>query len=380
MQAKISAKTVAKLQPGQTISDTEIRGFDARRWDTGAITYSLRYRTRNSERKRLLIGTHGNITPDEARKLAKQRAGEVAGGADPAAEIKQAAAITGKTVSAVWDEYAKRELVKKRSADEQRRSFDRLVRPRLGDRSIYDLRRSDMVKLGDYVEDNHGRVMADRMLAYLSVCFRWQQVRDEDFVSPIITGMRRTTAKELARDRILTDDELRSIWKATDEGAYGALVRFLLLTAARLSEAADMVWNELDDATWTLPAARNKTKVELVRPLSKAALAILTALPRNGGRVFTIKSKHITGFSDHKMRLDDKSGVTGWRIHDLRRTARSLMSRAGVPSDQAELCLGHVLTGVRGVYDRHAYFTEKAAAFEKLAGQIEEIVSKGLLT
>jgi hypothetical protein len=82
MQAKIFAKTVAKLKAGEIISDTEIRGFSARRWDTGAISYSLRYRTRNGDRKRLLIGTHGNVTPDEARKIAKQRAGEVAGGLD----------------------------------------------------------------------------------------------------------------------------------------------------------------------------------------------------------------------------------------------------------------------------------------------------------
>jgi integrase len=377
MQAKITAKTVAKMKPGDTISDTEIRGFSARRWDTRAITYSLRYRTRNGDRKRLQIGTHGNVTPDEARKIAKQRAGEVAGGHDPAAEQKAAAAITGKTVAVIWDEYAKRELVKKRSAAEQMRAFDRLVRPRIGDRSIYELRRSDMVKLLDAIEDNHGRVMGDRMLAYLSACFRWQQVRDEDFVSPIITGMMRTTTKELARDRVLTDDEIRAIWKATGEGIFGALVRFLLLTAARRSEAAEMTWTELDGATWTLPAARNKVKVELVRPLSKAALAILTALPRGNGTAYVFAGRN-AAFNSHdrsKKRFDLVSGVTGWRLHDLRRTARSLMSRAGVPSDHAEMCLGHTLRGVRATYDRHAYFAEKASAFERLADLVAAIVS-----
>src|SRR4029077_8319176 len=166
MQARISAKTVAKLRPGDTISDTEIRGFSARRWDTGAISYSLRYRTRNGDRKRFLIGTHGNVTPDEARKIAKQRAGEVAGGLDPVAEKKIAEAVAGNTVSVVWEEYAKRELAKKRSAKHQMGAFDRLVRRRIGDRSIYELRRADMVKLLDVIEDNHGAVMADRMLSY----------------------------------------------------------------------------------------------------------------------------------------------------------------------------------------------------------------------
>jgi integrase len=218
--------------------------------------------------------------------------------------------------------------------------------------------------------------MADRMLAYLSACFRWQQVRDDDFVSPIVTGMARTTAKELARDRVLTDDELRAIWKATGEGAFGALIHFLILTAARRSEASEMPWHELDGSTWTLPAARNKTRTEpLVRPLSKVTMAVLRALPRNGGYVFSVGGQPITGFSDRKKYLDRASGVTGWRLHDLRRTARSLMSRAGVPSEHAEMCLGHaVLSGVRGTYDRHAYFAEKAKAFENLTELVTEIV------
>jgi integrase len=90
--------------------------------------------------------------------------------------------------------------------------------------------------------------------------------------------------------------------------------------------------------------------------------------------VFAVGSKPMTGFTARKAKLDTASGVTDWTIHDLRRTARSLMSRAGVSSGHAEICLGHTLAGIRGVYDRHAYFTEKAAAFEKLADEIAKIV------
>jgi integrase len=134
-----------------------------------------------------------------------------------------------------------------------------------------------------------------------------------------------------------------------------------------------MVWKELVDGSWTLPAERNKTKVELVRPLSRAAMA---ALPeRTGEFVFTIDGgAAINGLDKPKARLDEASGVTGWTLHDLRRTARSLMSRAGVSSDHAERCLGHVIGGVRGTYDRHEYFDEKARAFEALAAQIDRIV------
>jgi integrase len=207
----------------------------------------------------------GNVTPDETRKIAKQRAGEVAGGHDPVAERRIAAAVAANTVGSVWDAYAARELKTKRSAKDQISSFNRLVRPSIGDRPIYDLRRGDMVRMLDGIEDDHRAVMADRMLAYLGRCFKWQQIRDEDFISPIISGMSRTSAKELQRERVLTDDELRAIWKATADDTFGSLVRFLLLTAARRSEAAEMPWSELDGATWTLPAARNKVIISALR-------------------------------------------------------------------------------------------------------------------
>jgi integrase len=93
--------------------------------------------------------------------------------------------------------------------------------------------------------------------------------------------------------------------------------------------------------------------------------------------VFTTNDglKPISSLSLFKSQLDAASDTKGWTLHDLRRTARSLMSRAGIPSDHAERCLGHVIGGVRGVYDRHEYHTEKQQAFEALAALIERIVS-----
>jgi integrase len=377
MQAKISAKTVGKLRPGGVISDTEIRGFSARCWPSGRISYDLRYRTPRGERRRLSIGLHGTITPDEARTLAKKRAGEVADDRDPVAERKVANATSANTVNAILDNYVARVLGNKRSKPGQVSAFDRLVRPQIGTRSIYDLTRADMAKLFDHIDDSSGPVMADRTLAYLRKAFHWQQARDQNFLSPIVKGMTRTSTKERARSRTLTDDEVRAIWKATEgQGAFHALIRFLLLTAARRSEGAAMIWTEVDGSDWTLPAARNKTKVELVRPLSGAAQAVLAALPKTCRYVFTTDGKTpISGFSKFKGQLDQQSRVTGWTPHDLRRTARTLMSRAAVNSDHAELCLGHVITGVKGTYDRHAYHAEKREAFEALARTLRSIVS-----
>jgi integrase len=135
-----------------------------------------------------------------------------------------------------------------------------------------------------------------------------------------------------------------------------------------------MVWAELDGTDWVLPAARNKVKTDLVRPLSGTALSVLAKLPRfvDCDLIFTNDGRRtISGFDHFKARFDAACGVTNWRLHDLRRTARSLMSRAGVNADIAERMLGHTIGGVRKTYDRHEYHAEKKAGFEKLARQIE---------
>jgi integrase len=314
----------------------------------------------------------GAITPDQARAKAAKQLDQIANDRDPATERERQ---RGTTVNAVLDNYVTRVLGTKRSKPVQVSAFDRLVRPAIGLRSIYDLTRADMAKLFDGIEDSSGPVMADRTLAYLRKAFNWQQARDHNFLSPIVKGMARTSTKERARTRTLTDDELRAIWTATaGEGAFDRLIRFLLLTGARRTEASAMTWSELHGADWTLPGSRNKTKVDLLRPISEAAQAAM--LPRRGKYVFSTDGGKtpVSGYSKAKAKLDRESGVKDWTPHDLRRTARTLMSRAGINSDHAELCLGHVLSGVRGTYDRHAYHQEKAEAFDKLATLVASIV------
>jgi integrase len=226
-------------------------------------------------------------------------------------------------------------------------------------------------------------VIANRVIEILRRVFNWYSIRNEDFRNPIVRGM---TSAEGARDRVLNDDELRAVWKATDylgssstetrlHPIFSAYIQFLLLTGARRSEAAGLRWAELTGTDWVLPASRNKTGQGLMRPLSRAALAIIDAQPRVGEFVFSRNGRAaMGGLSQMKAALDHASGTSGWTLHDLRRTARSLMSRAGVPSDHAERCLGHVIGGVRGVYDRHQYREEMLLAYEKLAALIAQIV------
>jgi integrase len=372
MRQRISKRTVDALQPGQSIADLEVKGFTARCLPSGAVSFDFRYRTTTGERRRISLGMLGAITPDQARARAEKQLDQIANDRDPATERDRQ---RGTTVNAVLDNYVTRVLGTKRSKAIQVSAFDRLVRPQIGSRSIYNLARADMAKLFDGIEDASGPVMADRTLAYLRKSFNWQQARDQNFLSPIVKGMARTSTKERARSRTLTDDELRAIWKATaGQGAFDRLIRFLILTGARRTEGSAMTWAEINGTDWTLPAARNKTKVDLLRPLSNAAQA---ALPQRRGKyVFSTDGgkTSVSGYSKAKARLDQQSGVTEWTPHDLRRTARTLMSRAGVPADHAERCLGHAIGGVRATYDRHAYHAEKAAAFEKLAAEIAKIV------
>jgi integrase len=151
----------------------------------------------------------------------------------------------------------------------------------------------------------------------------------------------------------------------------------LLLTASRRSEAAEMKWPEVDGGLWVIPSERYKTGAQVTLPLSGRALFELAALPRfaNSDYVFTVSGRNpLVGFSSFKLKFDVASGVRDWTIHDLRRTARSLFSRAGVSPDVAERCLGHVIGGVRGTYDRHRYLEEMKHAFEALASLIDRIV------
>jgi integrase len=179
---------------------------------------------------------------------------------------------------------------------------------------------------------------------------------------------------------LLDDGEIRRIWIACEGlGAYGALIRILLLTAQRLDKVLTMAWADIDaDGVWRIPNVCKREKPhggELKLP--QLARDLLAALPVLEGNPYVFAGRgqgHINGHSKNKARLDKASGVTGWVVHDLRRTARSLLSRAGVRPDIAERTLGHVQPGVANVYDRHAYFDEKADALAKLAALVERIV------
>jgi integrase len=384
----LTDRAIAALKPAavgkrKLYWDSVVPGLALRITDTGAksFVYVKRFPGLPNPTARAIC-RYGELSLEDVRAKAREWHKSIVAGIDPAFT---AAKAERDTLKAICEEYLAREGGKLRSMPFRQSALKRLVYPVMGTVPIMAIRRSDIVRLLDNIEDERGPGMANNTLAFIRKIMNWHAARSDDFRSPLVRGMER--AKSQARERLLSDDEIRAIWKATPPSLYpeipsgegmspvfAAYIRFLLLTGARRNEVAKMEWSEVVGGDWTLPAARNKTGQELVRPLSRAALAILAALPK-GKFVFTRSgTAGLGGFTPLKAALDAASGVEGWTLHDLRRTARSLMSRAGVPSDHAERCLGHVIGGVRGVYDRHAYREEMLIAYEKVAGLIARIV------
>jgi integrase len=385
--AKFTTKFVENVKPGpgrREIPDPGCSNLYLLVQSSGHRSWAVRYRFGGKSIK-LTLGQWPALTLLDARKAAIDAQRELGKGHDPAkakADSKiKADAAKADTLTSVCEMYLGRPDTKTlRTIDQRKSILKRQIYPVLGSRPIGEIRRSEIVHLLDKVEDNSGSRAADVCLGVLRAIFHWHEKRSDEFRSPIVRGMARQNTVEHRRTRILSDDEIRAVWAATADGQpFSALIRLALLTSARRNEIAGMRWDEIDDdGIWALPPSRSKTKVEVVRPLSKMALAVLARLPRIDGCDFIFTSNGITpinSFSDPKRLLDKRSGVTGWTVHDTRRTARSLMSRAGVPVDHAERVLGHSRGDIRERYDRHRYIAEMTHAVEMLSAEITRIIN-----
>jgi integrase len=377
---------IQKLKPRPyryEVGDPGARGLRVVVQPSGHKSFVLRYRHAGRPQKLtlgpILIGLAA------ARVEASKAIYELAQGRDPGAakraikeEQKLAALAVVDTFKAVAERFLKLEGSKLRSAEMLRKTLERLVFTALGPRPIGDIRRSEVVRLLYAIEEERGPVAAQGALAVIRRIMAWHAARSDDFRTPIVRGMSRVNIKARARSRVLNDDEIGKLWKAAENaGPFGRCVQFLLLTGARRNEASHLRYAELTGSDWLLPPERNKTKVPLLRPLSAAALQVIQKTPKTSEIfVFCADGVHpFSGYTRPKEKLDKASGVTGWRLHDLRRTARSLMSRASVRAEDAEQCLGHALPGIQATYNKHDFYPEKKRAYEALAGLVEWIVN-----
>jgi integrase len=322
----------------------------------------------------LTVGTADAIGIDQARELANEAIRRIKAG-KPTSEPAQ------PTVEAMAEEWLERHVRgnRLRTQREIARIVSRYLIPHIGQLVFADVRRKDIAELLDRIEDDHGKQMADAALKVFRNISRWVQRRDESYNPPLTSGMSRTPRGEGKRERILTDDEIRAIWRA--KGQYGDFVRLALLTAQRREKLISLRWNDIRDGVWTIPTeAREKGNPGTLK-LPKQVLETIEAQPRFVDNLFVFASRQGEGptsvFNDgkHKAQFDELCSVKDWRIHDLRRTARSLMGRAGVQREIAERVLGHAQGELIKIYDRHHYQDEMADALTKLAELIERIVN-----
>ena len=253
------------------------------------------------------------------------------------------------------------------------------VYPKWRDRKFVEIGRKDVRDLLLTIE---GRVQADRVLGTLRLIMQWQQAGDDYDTCPIVKGMTRSKPKERARSRILDDAEIRSVWQACDavNGSFGAFVKLLLLCGQRRGKVATMRWDDLADGVWTVRKEPREKGTPGAIKLPPMAMDIISQRPRLASNPYVFAGRGrapANAFAVGKRELDAElpPDMKPWVLHDLRRTARSLLSRAGVVPHISERVLGHALPGVEGIYDRHGYEPEIAEALGELAGLLGHIVN-----
>ena len=379
MPRKMTDKGVRKLKRRRkryAVPDGELRGHWIRIQPSGTKSFWTVARDPKQKQVWTYVGPCDAMTIEEARAKARGVLNRVRAGL-PAIEAK------GETFDAVIAEWRKRyvEGKKLRTGDKMLSLINRHISTELRSRVFTEIHREDITALLDKVEDENGAPVADKVLTVIGSIMSWYAIRHRDYVPPLVKGMRRTDPKKKERDRVLDDDELRLVWNlAGQQRTYGALIRMLLLTAQRLDKVMKMRWCDIDaDGVWTVPTApREKGNIGKAK-LPEAARAILDALPRFDSNPFIFTGRgqrHMSASGTFKAKFDAKlpCDMPPWRLHDLRRTARSLMSRAKVSSKDAERVMGHSLPDVEGTYDRYEYFDEKSDALQRLASLIDGIV------
>ena len=334
---KLTADTIAVLDLPQGKSeaffwDEDISGFGLRlRRVRKASRWIFQYRAGRLQR-RLTIGALTAISAPQARKAASEIYAKVRLGGDPSGEKAEGRARQAETVGALLTPYLafKRQELSPGSYVETQRHLLKHCKPLHGI-PIAKLDRRIIAARLAYVAANSGNTAANHVNESLSAFLSWSLQQGLIDSNPA-NGT--TRYPEKSRDRVLSDDELRSIWKATsDSSDYSAIVRLLMLTACRRDEIAGLRWSEIIDDRIVLPPSRVKNGVQHSMPLSPVASELLAQRPVTTDLVFaTRQGRQLSGWTKLKAALDTTVEATTLHRgshHDLRRTAATEWPNSG---------------------------------------------------
>jgi integrase len=369
MKAKLTDRFIRTRKPHATrrliVTDTVVSGLTFRinppspKNPDGLRYWLFRYRPRRQAQRSSVLGPYPAVSLADAR----QRAGDIANAAKKGIDLlaeeerqveeQRKAAARARTVRQVGDDYLAHVKALKSYRDIRGRFYNHIF-PALGHRLIGEVKQADIVELLDKIQHENGLAhMTNRVRESLICLFGYAIERQLVELNPATTTKRRKVEKP--RERVLSRDELRALWRALylipEPGR--SYVRILMLTGCRREEARAMQWTELDleGRLWSLPSQRTKAVRPHEIPLSEAAAEIVSSLPRRGPFVFTIDGKRPMTVHQIKARLDRESGIKGWRLHDLRRTLRSSLAELGVSYEIAERVIGHAMPQLERTYN-----------------------------
>jgi integrase len=322
---------------------------------------------------RIKLGGFPQLSPQKAREIAEEHHARVTLGFDPSQEKRRRLAETEHVFGILVADHLRaiKDTITPTYHVEVKRYLERYA-AKLHKLPLANVDRRTVAKLLDEIAERRGKITMNRCRSALSALFVWAMKKGRVESNPTVGT---EIHEEHARDRFLTDDELRSVWNALDADDYGDIVRLLVLTGQRRGEIADLKWSEIDFErnVIALPPERTKNGLRHEVPMSTAVRSIFSARANTSDRVFG------TGVQWHRRHqaLIKKSGVVGWTLHDLRRTASTGMGELQVQPHIIECVLNHVggfRAGVGGTYNRSPYAREKKQALDLWADHVVSVV------
>jgi integrase len=382
---KLTAATVAALKlDGRTDAiffDDTLKGFGLRlrvAADRRVVrTWVLQWK-RGGVSKRIVLGPANVLSAEQARAVAKEKLAQVWSGKDPAADKKE----RRHTLRAVIDQYLEHKRVKPRTLRDIERYLTEGFKP-LHAMPVDEVSRKDIAARLVAIQHDHSDIVAAKARAAVSALYAWAMQMGLCESNPVVGTFKPPEGE--ARERVLSDDELVRVWNACKDDDFGKIVRLLILLGCRRAEIGGMCWSEidLDAGIWTLPKERSKNGRAHTLPLLPMALEIIQSVPRMASRDYLFGARSRDGFTKwdlSKQQLDERCGVTDFRIHDVRRSVATGMADIGIAPHIIEEILHHQSghkRGIAGVYNRSRYEREVRMALAQWEDHIRVLVTGG---